>query len=138
MISNKKGAGMMYFSSKEHERNFQRLLDVRGINKIGQSPDYETVLYITAYPEIYKCFDWNIFKTEYSPLSALIYHEDKKQGVNPGALTGSTLPIVKAGQSLFNGYKVDLSDLPLYNEELFEVFFQACKLRWKKESVITK
>ncbi|KLA15429.1 hypothetical protein B4087_0961 [Bacillus cereus] len=23
------------------------------------------------------------------------------------------------------------------NEELFEVFFQACKLRWKKESAIT-
>ncbi len=115
---------MMCFSSEEHKHNFQRLLDARGINKIGQSPDYETVLYITAYPEIYKCFDWNIFETEYSPLSALIYHEDKKQGVNPAALTGSTLPIVKAGQSLFNGYKVDLSELPLYNEELFEVFFQ--------------
>ncbi|KAB2491186.1 hypothetical protein F8158_28225 [Bacillus cereus] len=127
----------MYFSSDEHERNFQKLLEEREINEIGQTPDYETVLYIAAYPEIYKCFDWNIYKTEFSPLAALIFYEDGMQGVNPGALTGSTLPLVKAGQSLFNGYKVDLSDLPLYNEELFEVFFQACKLRWKKESPIT-
>lgn len=128
----------MYFSNEEHARNYQSLLDIRRIYKNGEEPDYETVYYITAYPEVYKCFDWNVFKTEYSPLSALIFHEDKKQGVDSGGLTSSTLALVKAGQSLFNGYKIDLSDLPLYNEELFEVFFQACKLRWRIESVITK
>jgi len=36
------------------------------------------------------------------------------QGGNPAALTGSMLPLVEAGQSLFNGYKVGLSYLPLY------------------------
>ncbi|MGH0589658.1 hypothetical protein ACQVQY_26995 [Bacillus mycoides] len=128
----------MYFSNEEHSRNYQKLLDMKGISKNGQSPDYETVLYITAYPEIYKCFDWNIYRTEFSPLAGLIFHEDNIQGVNPGALTGSTLPLVKAGQSLFNGYKIDLSDLPLYNDEIFELFFQACKLRWRKTIEYTK
>lgn len=68
---------------------------------------------------------------EYSPLGELLSPEEDIKGVNPGALTGTTLPLVKAGQSLFNGYKVDLSDLPLYNEEFFQVFFQACKIRWR-------
>lgn len=128
----------MYFSNGEHARNYQQLLEIKGITKNGQDPEYETVLYITAYPEVYKCFVWNVFKTEYSPLSALIFHEDKKQGVDPGGLTSSTLALVKAGQSLFNGYEVNLSDLALYNDEIFEVFFQACKLRWRKTLECTK
>ncbi|PFL43539.1 hypothetical protein COA27_29015 [Bacillus cereus] len=28
-------------------------------------------------------------------------------------------------------YKIDLSDLPLYNKEFFQLFFQACKIRWR-------
>ncbi|MGA4465914.1 hypothetical protein ACPA2L_25240 [Bacillus bombysepticus] len=128
----------MYFSSEEHARNYQKLLGMRGIHKNGEEPDYETVYYITAYPEIYKCFNWNIYKTENSPLTALIYHEDTIPGVDRGALTGSTLPLVKAGQSLFNGYKVNLSDLALYNDEIFDVFFQACKLRWRRTLETTR
>lgn len=128
----------MYFSSEEHAHNYQKLLDIREIHKNGEEPDYETVYYITAYPDIYKCFNWNIYKTDHSPLTALIYHEDTIPGVNRGALTSTTLQLAKAGQSLFNGYKIDLSDLPLYNDDIFEVFFQACKLRWRKTTVYTK
>ncbi|MCU4930852.1 hypothetical protein COJ37_23845 [Bacillus cereus] len=104
----------MYFSNEEHERNYLRLLDTKGIEP-GDDPEYEVAFYITAYPEIYKCFDWSLYKLEYSPLGELIFPEDEVKGVNLGALTGTILPLVKAGQSLFNGYKVDLSDLPLYN-----------------------
>lgn len=116
----------MYFSSEEHERNYIKLLDAKKIEP-GDDPEYEAAFYITAHPEIHNCFDWNLFKTEYSPLGALISPEEDIKGVNPGALTGTTLPLVKAGQSLFNGYKVNLSDLPLYNEELFQVFFRHVK-----------
>ncbi|MBE7123961.1 hypothetical protein [Bacillus cereus] len=120
----------MYFVNEEHERNYLKLLDARSVEP-GDDPQYETAFYITAYPEIYKCFDWGICKVEYSPLGELIFSKGEKKGINPGALTGTTLQLAKAGQSLFNGYKVDLSDLPLYNEEIFRVFFQACKIRWR-------
>lgn len=117
----------MYYANEDHKRNYLRLLTEKGI-KHGKDPEYEAAFYITAYPEIYKCFDWDEFKTEFSPLGALL-SEEQKQGVRTGPLTGATLPLVKAGQSLFNGYKVDLSSLPLYNETIFNVFMQACKLR---------
>ncbi|PEM55466.1 hypothetical protein [Bacillus wiedmannii] len=119
----------MYFANEEHERNYIRLLDAKGIEP-GDDPEYEAAFYITAHPEIHKCFDWTLCRIEYSPLGELLSPEEDIKGVNPGALTGTTLPLVKAGQSLFNGYKVALSDLPLYNEEFFQVFFQACKIRW--------
>ena len=111
----------MYFSSEEHERNYIKLLDAKKLNLV-MILNTRLTFYITAHPEIHNCFDWNLFKTEYSPLGALISPEEDIKGVNPGALTGTTLPLVKAGQSLFNGYKVNLSDLPLYNEELFKCF----------------
>lgn len=116
----------MYFSSEEHERNYIKLLDAKKLNLV-MILNTRQPFYITAHPEIHNCFDWNLFKTEYSPLGALISPEEDIKGVNPGALTGTTLPLVKAGQSLFNGYKVNLSDLPLYNEELFQVFFRHVK-----------
>ncbi|HDR7876512.1 hypothetical protein [Bacillus mobilis] len=117
----------MYYANQDHKYNYLKLLVEKGI-KHGQDPEYEAAFYITAYPEIHKCFDWNEFKTEFSPLGSLLTKE-RTLGVNTAPLTGSTLPLVKAGQSLFNGYKVDLSDLVLYNEELFNVFVQACKIR---------
>lgn len=117
----------MYYANENHKRNYLRLLTEKGI-KHGKDPEYEAAFYITAYPEIHKCFDWNVFETEYSPLGALLTKE-QKQGVSTAPLTGTTFPLVEAGQSLFNGYKVDLSNLALYNEELFNVFVQACKIR---------
>ncbi|MEI5986291.1 hypothetical protein VJ786_15415 [Sphingobacterium sp. PU5-4] len=117
----------MYYANEDHKRNYLRLLTEKGI-KHGKDPEYEAAFYITAYPEIHKCFNWNEFETEYSPLGALLSKE-QQQGVSTAPLTSSTLPLVQAGQSLFNGYKVNLSDLALYNEELFNVFVQACKIR---------
>ncbi|WP_179885279.1 hypothetical protein [Bacillus cereus] len=64
--------------------------------------------------------------TEFSPLSVLIFYESNMQGLDPRALTASTLHLIKAGQSLFNSYKVDL---PLYKNKTLEVFFPAYKLR---------
>ncbi|WP_319618346.1 hypothetical protein [Bacillus cereus group sp. BfR-BA-01700] len=118
----------MYYANEDHKRNYIRLLAERGI-KHGEDPEYEAAFYITAYPEIHKCFDWNVFKTEVSPLGALLSKLPDESGFSTTPLTGTTLPLVKAGQSLFNGYKIDLSDLALYNEELFNVFVQACKIR---------
>ncbi|WP_088071572.1 hypothetical protein [Bacillus thuringiensis] len=57
--------------------------------------------------------------TEFSPLSVLIFYESNILGVDPRALTASTLPLYKAGPSLFNSYKVDL---PLYNNKILEIF----------------
>lgn len=118
----------MYYANENHKRNYLRLLTERG-TKHGEDPEYEAAFYITAYPEIHKCFDWNKFETEFSPLGALLSKQPEECGVSTAPLTSSTLPLVQAGQSLFNGYKVDLSDLALYNEELFNVFMQACKIR---------
>ena len=36
---------------------------------------------------------------KFSPLAALIFYENNIQGVDPGVLTGSTLPLGKAAQS---------------------------------------
>lgn len=118
----------MYYANEDHKRNYVRLLTEKGI-KHDEDPEYAAAFYITAYPEIYKCFDWNVCKIEYSPLGELLFEDKGTKGVDTAPLTGSTWPLVQAGQSLFNGYKVDLSDLPLYNEELFNVFVQACKIR---------
>ncbi|QWH04230.1 DUF2538 family protein (plasmid) [Bacillus mycoides] len=98
-----KGDKEMYFVNEEHERNYLKLLDARSVEP-SDDPQYETSFYITAYPEIYKCFDWGTCKVEYSPLGELIYSQGDKKGINPDALTGTTLPLAKTGQSLFNGY----------------------------------
>lgn len=51
-------------------------------------------------------------------------NENIKNVYNFITVNGITLPLARAGQSLFNGYKVDFSELPLYNEEIFRLFFK--------------
>ncbi|MEY8351664.1 hypothetical protein AALF16_26075 [Bacillus cereus] len=125
----------MYFVNKEHERNYITLMEKKNFSP-GQDPEYEAAYYITAHPEIYKCFDWNVYSTPNSPLGSFLYtyddDEDEKEetkGFSFAPLTESTWQLVKVGQSLFNGYKVNLSDFPLYNEEMFNVLMQACRIR---------
>ncbi|MED2641211.1 hypothetical protein P4210_28775, partial [Bacillus thuringiensis] len=79
----------MYYANENHKRNYLRLLTERG-TKHGEDPEYEAAFYITAYPEIHKCFDWNKFKTEFSPLGALLSKEPEERGVSTAPLTSST------------------------------------------------
>jgi hypothetical protein len=120
----------MYFSNEEHEENYIYLMQK---NKLipGKSIDFEAVVYyIASYPEVYKCFEWNVYHTEFSPLGDLLFRrEDGSKGYSSEPLTSATWSLVELGQSLFNGYKVDVSSFPLYNEEIFNVMVQACKIR---------
>uniref|UniRef100_UPI003F499AF9 hypothetical protein n=1 Tax=Bacillus multifaciens TaxID=3068506 RepID=UPI003F499AF9 len=120
---------IMYFVDQEHKKNYLWLLEKKGLNP-GDDSEYEAAYYITAHPEIFKCFDWDVYKLRYSPLGDLLFNDDEdSKGADPGVLTGATWQLVKIGQSMFNGYKIDLSDFPFYNEEMFNVFIQTCKLR---------
>lgn len=121
----------MYFVDEEHETNYFTLMGKKGMIP-GQNSEYEASLYISAHPEIYKCFDWDKYKMESTPLSSLLLYSNEDEdevGFSPAPLTGSTWQLVKVGQSLYNGYKVDLSDFPLYNREMLNVLVQACKIR---------
>ncbi|MGM2190444.1 hypothetical protein ACS2JV_27535, partial [Bacillus cereus group sp. BceL102] len=123
----KKRGDYMFFVDEEHEANFRKMMDLYNLS-FRQDLEYESAIYIASHPEIFKCYNFDEFSTEFGPLGYLLNDED---GVihDTGALTGTTHALVNAGQSLFNGYEVSVSRVCIYGEETLKVFIQACKIR---------
>ena len=79
----------------------------------GEDVQYESNIYIAAYPEIFKCLDINMIKTSSGPLFMVTKwdEEEGKHVVSAAALTGSTKRLVEVGLSLYNGYEIGLDDV---------------------------
>ena len=52
----------MYFANAEHKENYDCLMGMYELTR-GEDVQYESNIYIAAYPEIFKCLDINMIKT---------------------------------------------------------------------------
>lgn len=118
----------MYFANEQHKANYDFLMNLYRLEH-NKRVDYEASIYIASYPQIFKCYNKSKIGTEYGPLVYLLKEEERKHH-NPAALTGSTRCLLEAGFSMYNGKGVDLASLLNHvNEQMFEVFMQACRIR---------
>lgn len=122
----------MYFSNQEHGRNYDFFMRKFDLSK-GEDVQYEANIYIAAYPEIYKCLDLNNLETDTGPLFLLTkwIEEEQRYIVSCACLTGATKRLVEVGLSLYNSFEIGLDDVfgSIVTADLFDVFFQACKIR---------
>lgn len=120
----------MYFADNEHAQNYEVLMELYDLTP-GSDRQYEANIYIAAYPAIFKGLNIDKIETHIGgPLNFLLLDEFS-EGHRPQVLTGSTTQLAKAGQSLYNSYKISLDDLfgSITNEEMLSVFLQACRIR---------
>ncbi|BCC04940.1 hypothetical protein DJ87_3412 [Bacillus cereus] len=125
----------MYFANAEHKENYDCLMGMYELTR-GEDVQYESNIYIAAYPEIFKCLDINMIKTSSGPLFMVTKwdEEEGKHVVSAAALTGSTKRLVEVGLSLYNGYEIGLDDVfgSIVSDELIDIFFQSCKIRARR------
>jgi hypothetical protein len=125
----------MYFANEEHKKNYESLMSLYRL-KHNQDVEYESSVYISAYPPIFDCFD-NTISTEFSPIVYLSDEELAQEfGHNIAKLTGTTRRMVSFGMSLFNGSPVQLSDLSMLADEEFNVIMQAIAIRCKRQYIV--
>ncbi|MFE7064525.1 hypothetical protein ACFVAD_20530 [Sutcliffiella sp. NPDC057660] len=122
----------MYFVNEVHQENYERLMHRYRLTP-GKDIQYESSIYIAAYPEIYT---EKMYEEDNSPLYAhMRWNEEKEMHiVSSPELTGSTRRMVEVGLSLYNGYPVELDDVfgSITNMELQDVVFQAMKIRARR------
>lgn len=130
----------MYFSDHEHENNYMRLMELYGLQH-GQDVQYESAIYIAAFPEIFKCINLKAgdLRPGKNPLYWAVSFEDKDTGEDYytqsphelAPLTGSTTQMCKVGNSLFNGYPISLDSVfgSVVSKELKNIVFQAMTIR---------
>ncbi|HHB1940074.1 TPA: hypothetical protein ACOQ43_000512 [Bacillus cereus] len=125
----------MHFANAEHKENYDCLMGMYELTR-GEDVQYESNIYIAAYPEIFKCLDINMIKTSSGPLFMVTKwdEEEGKHVVSAAALTGSTKRLVEVGLSLYNGYEIGLDDVfgSIVSDELIDIFFQSCKIRARR------
>jgi hypothetical protein len=125
----------MYFLDNTHKSNYWSLMNKYGL-KEDQDPQYESNIYITSVPSIFKCIKLDKLDTTSGPLFSLMEwdEEEQKHVFSAPALTGSTTQLATAGVSLYNGYPIGLDDFfgSVASDDLFQVFVQACKIRANK------
>jgi hypothetical protein len=128
----------VFFVDKEHEHNYQRLMEKYGLNS-GDDIQYEASIYIAAHPEI---FNENMFNFSISPLYAHIKWDEElgRDIIGYPELTDSTRKMVEVGLSLYNGYrfKIDLDGVfgGIDSDELLDVIFQAMNIRARRLSKV--
>lgn len=112
----------MYFVNEEHERNFYHILHYYSFAK--KDPKYQSSFYIAAHPTIFKDCNWARVFVEGCPLNR-VFIGGKSE------LSENQLQLVHAGISLFKDHKKNSLFLALstWNNELINVFVQACKIR---------
>lgn len=125
----------MYFVNDSHKENYWKMMEMFGLNP-GESVQYESSIYVAAYPDIFRCFnDGRPQSTSYSPLFELMRWDEVENCNIPGhaALTGTTSKMVDFGFSCYNGHRVSM-DIVMdgLSNEVFEVMIQALKVRAKQ------
>ncbi|PGT79158.1 hypothetical protein [Bacillus sp. AFS040349] len=122
----------MYFTNAEHKGNYEFLMGMYELTS-GEDVQYESNIYVAAYPGIFKCLDINTIETSSGPLFMVTKwnDEESRHVVSAAALTGSTKRLVEVGLSLYNGYEIGLDDVfgSFASDELIDMFFQACRIR---------
>ncbi|MFJ2043966.1 DUF2538 family protein [Paenibacillus taichungensis] len=133
----------MHFVNTEHQTNFEKL--VQKFNLAKSSPDYKSVCYIAAYPEIFKCFKLEL--QQESPFDWYYEYLDDPDTFqircDQGKTTGSVLSLnepmvalIELALSLWTGRGFDLSHgIDVWIEELYDVAVQAIQLRRKSSKV---
>lgn len=123
----------MYFINEKHRGNYKLLMDKYHLTP-EKDVQYESNIYIAAFPEIFEAID--LAKLEHSsplfPLTKWDEEEGKHIFTAPG-LTGSTRRMCELALSLYNGYPVSLDEIfgSVVKQELLSVLFQAMKIRAK-------
>ncbi|CAM4363295.1 hypothetical protein BAQ46_14915 [Bacillus paranthracis] len=120
----------MFFVDKEHEDNFNKLMELYNL-VVEENVEYESAIYVAAYPKIFKCYNLEHLDTSCGPLIHLFDGYDEEELHDAGALTSSTRALIQAGQSLYNGHEARISSVCSYGQETLEVFIQACRIRAK-------
>lgn len=133
----------MHFVNIEHQTNFEKL--VEKFNLAKSSPDYQSVCYIAAHPEIFKCFKLELQQA--SPFDWYYEYLDDSdtfqkrcdQGKTTGSihsLNESMVALIELALSLWTGRGFDLSHgIDVWDEGIYEVAVQAIQLRRKSSKV---
>lgn len=133
----------MHFVDTEHQTNFEKL--VQKFNLAKSSPDYKSVCYIAAHPEIFKCFKLEM--QQESPFDWYYEYLDDpdtfQERCDKGKTTGSIhslnepmVALIELALSLWTWRGSDLSHgIDVWDEELYEVAVQAIQLRRKSSKV---
>lgn len=124
----------MFFTNDEHKRNYYLLMKIYNLEQ-GEDAQYESTIYVAAYPGIFKAI--NIKKlSSFSPLLTLTRwnkHKQKHEFV-ASSLTGATRRMCEFAFSLYNGYEVSLDDIlgSINNDSMIRVLFESLKIRSRK------
>lgn len=123
----------MYFINDQHEQNYHYLMGIYKL-KPNQDVQYQSNLYISALPEIFKIFPEEIIPDGGgTPLiHCLVWDEElERREVSHAALTGSTMRLVEYGMSLYNGFPCDMNMLAgsATSHGYPEAIIQAFKIR---------
>lgn len=121
----------MFFANKEHRNNYEELM-IRYRLTPGQDIQYESSIYVAAFPEIFEAIDKNRLNS-HSPLFALTEwsEEEERHVFVAPELTGSTRRMCELALSLYNGYQIGLDEVfgSVVNPTMLQVLFQSMKIR---------
>lgn len=126
----------MYFANEELKSNYGELMNIYNLTP-GQNVQYESNLYLAAFPELYRLINKSQFKPSTGPLVPLMTYSEQEEKMVPShpGLTGATRWLVEAGFSLYNGNPCDLD---YTNSPTFALLFiQAFKIRNKITGLTT-
>ncbi|WLR55941.1 hypothetical protein LC048_02775 [Mesobacillus subterraneus] len=126
----------MHFVNEMHKGNYDYLMGKYHLAP-GEDAQYESTIYVAAYPDIYKAINLTKLSTmlHMSPLYTLTEwndYEEKHVFIAP-ELTGATRRMCQLALSLYNGFPVSLDDVfgSVSSPEIIRVLFQAMKIRLK-------
>lgn len=128
MMHQKRGNDEMYFANKEHKQNYEKLMNIYNL-KHGQDVQYESSIYMAAYPRIFECFEESRISPYTGPLGLLLFDDEEEH--NASSLTGSIRRMAELALSCFNGYEISLDEVfgSVVSQDMLAVIFQTMKIR---------